>query len=458
MSKSSKKCCDYQIRWKNYRPFEDTGWLTLRPITILIGTNNSGKSSVLSPLLLLNQTIKSHDVETPILTQGPLVDVGNFRDFVHLHDQSRKVFFGLRFHTHEIPNKCKPVGAYPPGGMAITFASDDKSHQIKLIKNELSDVFNRPYTAHTVGSGSTRYSLSGPLDNTGMKKREQKAIKNTVPVNFLFSPNATLYAYEKFGSVKNPSSKSEQFSKPFSHYLQVLGFTYSSIRAFFSDISYVGPLRKKLERYYRVAAESPLTVGTQGENAPNLFRQKQKLLQKETNNWIKKFEFGTALRCQNLTNDLFELLFVDGKKETNVADAGFGASQVLPLIIQALAAPKDSLTIVEQPEIHLNPRLQGTLSDLFVHMAKAGHRVLVETHSEHLLIRLRRLVASGEISSKDVGIYFVEKQNDVSKIREVTIEENGHISREQWPQGFFDDTLRESLALASAQSNSQREH
>jgi predicted ATPase len=85
------------------------------------------------------------------------------------------------------------------------------------------------------------------------------------------------------------------------------------------------------------------------------------------------------------------------------------------------------LTIAEQPEIHLNPRLQYVLADLFVEMANSDHRVIVETHSEHLLFRLRRLVADGKIDHKRVAIYFVEKVNGVSGIRRVDLLGNGHV-------------------------------
>lgn len=76
---------------------------------------------------------------------------------------------------------------------------------------------------------------------------------------------------------------------------------------------------------------------------------------------------------------------------------GFGACQVFPLIVQAIVSDKESLTICEQPEIHLNPRAQTTLANLVVFMANNDKRVLVETHSEHLLLRLRTLLAEGSI-------------------------------------------------------------
>ena len=130
--------------------------------------------------------------------------------------------------------------------------------------------------------------------------------------------------------------------------------------------------------------------------------------------------------------------------------------QVLPLIVQALMAPVDTIIIAEQPEIHLNPRLQGLLADLFVRMAKSNHRIIVETHSEHLLLRLRRLVAEGLIDAEDIALYYVEKRDGRSQIRLVSINADGNIPSDEWPKGFFEDSLRESFALAKAQSSRSR--
>lgn len=168
---------------------------------------------------------------------------------------------------------------------------------------------------------------------------------------------------------------------------------------------------------------------------------------------MQRFEFGESLELHNMSEDLFSLTFNTKSKQTNIADAGFGASQVLPLVVQALAALRNSITLAEQPEIHLNPRLQVVLADLFVNMANADHRLVVETHSEHLLLRVRRLVARGEISPDKVAIYFVEKRGDASHIRQIPLGENGDIEPDVWPAGFFEDSLREAIGLASEQAS-----
>ncbi|MBW8723232.1 MAG: DUF3696 domain-containing protein, partial [Polaromonas sp.] len=116
-----------------------------------------------------------------------------------------------------------------------------------------------------------------------------------------------------------------------------------------------------------------------------------------------------------------------------------------------------SITIAEQPEIHLNPRLQCILADLFVQMATSGHRIVVETHSEHLIVSLRKLIAEQKISPDQVGLYFVERTATASTIREIPISKNGNIEREAWPKGFFDEALREALALATAQAKQNKD-
>lgn len=440
---------NYQIRWKNYRRFEDTGWVTLKPLTILLGANNGGKSSIVSPLLLLSQTLASTDREVPLLPFGPLIDLGSYKDFVHLHQTERELFFGLRFHTHGKKSKLKPVGTYPPGGIEITFGKDTKPELLKLKKVEVTDIYDRPYFGRTAGEKG--FTLSGAISTDEMKAEERNAIESAAPMNFLFSPNDVLYKLDD-QKTKDKESKPTPFTKQFSHYLRAVGFTHTYVRALFEQLSYVGPLRAKLKRFYRVSPEMPDTVGAQGEHAANLFRRQTKKLKPSVDRWIKKFEFGDELRYVDLTSDLFQLEFKAGAENTNVADAGFGASQVLPLIIQAAAAPHDSLTIAEQPEIHLNPRLQCVLADLFAEMATSGHRIVVETHSEHLIVRLRRLVAEGKIAPDQVGLYFVEKTDGVSGIREIPIQGNGSIERNLWPAGFFEDGLREALALATVQS------
>jgi predicted ATPase len=442
---------DLEIRWKNYRASEDTKWVKIPALTVLIGPNNSGKTSVISPLLLLNQTMASRDAMTPLVTRGRLVDAGPFKNIVHNHDTFRHLFFGLRYHTHEVKGKIGKIGDYPPGAAEITLVAGKQPEDIVLQRYALFDILQRPFLSQTRNNSGTYTLKSESLKLT--KSRERTVIRQAKPINFLFSPSTALRALQAPPKNRGEKISLVEPSRGFLTYVSALNAAFGDLGDLFRNVSYVGPLREPPRRYYPIASEMPISVGSRGEHMANLVRRRLPDLRGRLDSWIKRFEFGKRLVVQYLSNELFSLSFENDSRpsQTNIADAGFGASQVLPLIVQALAAAPQSLTIAEQPEIHLNPRLQYLLADLFVEMANSDHRVIVETHSEHLLLRLRRLVASGKIERSKVAIYFVEKKDGISSIRHIPLEKNGHIEAEIWPKGFFEDSLRESLALAAAQ-------
>jgi predicted ATPase len=443
---------DYEIRWKNYRAFEDTDWIKIRPLTVLIGPNNSGKTSVTSPLLLLDQTMSSRDAITPLLTRGPLIDAGSFKNIVHNHDTTKTLFLGLRYHLHDETEakKIGKIGTFGPGGLELTLKAGKRFEEIVMQRFALFDVINRPFLQQDRGHDGS-YTLK--TDAFKLRSREVQAIHDSQPLNFLFSPSVAIRRLQTQGKNKGEKVSLVPPSSGFVMYINALSACFGELGDIFRDLAYVGPLRERPRRYYSISGEMPISVGSSGEHMANLVRKRLPALEDHLNSWIRRFEFGKGLIVDPLSDEFFSLSFVDEEsRRTNIAEAGFGASQVLPLIVQALAARTQSLTIAEQPEIHLNPRLQFLLADLFVEMANSDHRVIVETHSEHLLLRLRRLVADGKIDHKKVAIYFVEKTKGVSKIRHMSLERNGHIPYETWPKGFFEDTLGESLALAAAQS------
>jgi predicted ATPase len=447
---------DYEIRWKHYRAFEDTDWIKIRPVTVLIGANNSGKTSVTSPLLLLDQTFASRDTTTPLVTRGPLVDAGSFKNIIHNHDVTKHLFLGLRYHLHKLSARdpVGKIGSYPPGGIELTMATGKDPENIELREFALFDVHNRWFLRQTQDDKgffdleSEAFKIKSP--------KERKAIRESKPINFLFSPSVAFRRLQSQGKKKGERVSVVEPSRGFVTYLNALSACFGELGELFSELTYVGPLREHPKRYYPLSDVVPISVGSRGENMANLVRRRLPELKDKLDEWIRRFEFGDGLEISNLSEEFFSLSFVSANQSirTNIADAGFGASQVLPLIVQAFAASVGSLTIAEQPEIHLNPHLQYLLADLLVEMANADHRVIVETHSEHLLLRLRRLVADGKIKHDKVAIYFVEKASGISTIRPIDLTTNGHIP--SWPRGFFEDSLGESLALAAAQSRNAK--
>lgn len=151
-----------------------------------------------------------------------------------------------------------------------------------------------------------------------------------------------------------------------------------------------------------------------------------------------------------------DLVLIDKRSKTPVShrDVGIGVSQVLPVLVLAYASTGKMIAI-EQPEIHLHPALQAELGDVFLESAlgESGNRFLIETHSEHLLLRIMRRMrqtASGEelpegvpaVRPEDVAVLFVEPDGGHSLVREMPLNERGELVK-AWPGGFFEESMRE---------------
>lgn len=155
---------------------------------------------------------------------------------------------------------------------------------------------------------------------------------------------------------------------------------------------------------------------------------------------------------------LDELIMIDRRSNTIVShrDVGIGVSQVLPVLVGAYASQKQIIAI-EQPEIHLHPALQADLGDVFIQSAlgEGKNRFLIETHSEHLILRVMRRMretSNGDlpkgvpqVTPKDVCVLFVQPKGTSSAVRHLELDEEGQLL-DAWPGGFFEEGYRERFA------------
>jgi predicted ATPase len=152
-----------------------------------------------------------------------------------------------------------------------------------------------------------------------------------------------------------------------------------------------------------------------------------------------------------MTDRYFEVIvknFYTGEEE-NLTDVGFGCSQVLPVMIAGFNVGEGGVFIVQEPEIHLHPKAQAALGSVFKLLYKRGIQLIIETHSEHLMLRLQSYVARGDIKAEDVNVYYVDPAAKMKKKDPIKIEiaEDGYF-REEWPKGFFPERLQEAKRLA----------
>lgn len=143
-----------------------------------------------------------------------------------------------------------------------------------------------------------------------------------------------------------------------------------------------------------------------------------------------------------------ELVLVDQRTSTVVThrDVGIGISQVLPVLVMAYGS-RGKLLAMEQPEIHLHPALQAELADVFIEAALGPRQntFILETHSEHLILRLMRRIREGKVSSDDIGVVFVEPLARGSRFLDLRIDEEGDFI-DEWPGGFFEESFHEKFA------------
>lgn len=211
----------------------------------------------------------------------------------------------------------------------------------------------------------------------------------------------------------------------------------------------MSPFRRPPERLYIFSGTSPKDVGYQGDLLPDLLFRRPELVE-ETDKWLKKLDMGYALDVKSVrenSGDLFEVRLIDTRRKepVNVAlpDVGFGISQLLPFIVQSLLSQEQIISI-EQPEVHVHPKLQADLGDLLAHAIKEPrqNRFIVETHSEHLILRLQRLVREEQIEPQDISVVYISRGPEGAKAVRLHLDDEGDFI-DEWPNGFFLERLRE---------------
>lgn len=262
----------------------------------------------------------------------------------------------------------------------------------------------------------------------------------------------------------------------------ILSSASEELKQYFSSkVRYLGPLREPPKPLYPLEALSdPTDIGYRGEHTAavldlNKSRQIRYIRppQKGRSTSPTTAPLQTAvvswLNYMDLVQDVetgdrgkfgreLQVRMSDVPKSHDLTNVGVGVSQVLPIVVMALLAPEDSVLVLEQPELHLHPRVQTRLGDFLLSLAQLGKQCIIETHSEHLIYRLRRRVAESEDETLAdlIGLYFVERVNGETDLRPSLMSRFGAIN--DWPSGFFDEsqTEAESIVLAASEKR-QRE-
>lgn len=437
---------------KNFRSLKKQTHIELKPITILCGVNSCGKTSIIKSLLLLKQTLMSKDAENAVTLEGPYQFAQNLKNLLFILGEQND---SLLEYTFKLANEKKDLGN-------ISFSI-------------------KPYTSKNKGSILSWFNITDTNGNFFKISRNSHGeyipqsnidFKTTLPSEIIEKIDETVVVVQNFLPYKfflKNIKKKICLSAPL-FVLDVAENTKSNLcetlenfRKSIQHISYLGPLRALPQLAYLQFSDSDINLDDSGSNcAQILWKHSNDKIQFNKEKMIllealdKSFELlGINHSIKVARKEIVYSLNVNVSKKSRhavpITDVGFGVSQLLPVILKGLMGNKNSLIILEQPEIHLHPSCKANLADLFITWANDGKRMLVETHSAELIDRLRlRIIENPEL--KDIiNVIFVspgERIEDGSRIQEIHMDEMGVPL--EWPSGFCDESTKQAEQIIFA--------
>ncbi len=423
------------ISMKNFKSWADSGQVKLAPLTGFFGANSSGKSSLLQMLLLLKQTIRSEEVLF-FGDENSLVNLGSFDEVIHCHNRVAQL---------ELEFGCE--------------LREPRPIVISLEEGLLDETMIDGFTFNTVLSARygeplvQRFQYVAPGDVPHMiwnasGYREGDLILNGH--NLGYAAVETCYGIPSW-SDRPETTWDRTFLREFS----------SLFEAFFSDLYYLASTRAEPRRQDRWEGEHPIDVGQRGHDVISaLLSARVKHLgqnEKHISAWLQKMKLAHSFSLDNHGDDGkdYEIRIRKNAESPAVTlvDMGYGLSQFLPVLVLCYYVPKGSMLILEQPGIHLHPMVQSQLADLLIEVVtERGLQVIVESHSEHLLVRLQRRIAEGKVCRDKVGLYFCrnDEAEGVSSLEPLEVDRVGNIRN--WPENFFGDVMGDMFAITDAQA------
>ena len=434
------------IRVKNFKSWEDSDKVELAPLTGFFGTNSSGKSSLLQMLLLLKQNV-GHSNLQPIIFFGDtnsLVNLGGFHEVIHRHEQEEQL---------ELEFGCK---LKEPFKMQIHGEKTGGQHgDVPVLIDNLT--FNT--VIHQVGIDLLidrfRYSFES------CKIPEVEWLRGALQHTDLLGH----HRLQRIGIINC-------YGGPHQHQphglLRPLSFAFEKL---FSDVYYLGPTRVDPQRRYNWPGGHPQHIRQWGNQTidallsarvrklKTLHQQEEVPIEDRVSHWLQEMDlahsFSLDWKSQGSTEYEVRIQKSLGSPAVTLVDMGYGLGQFLPVLVLCHYAPEGSTLILEQPGIHLHPKVQSQLADLLIEViTERNLQILIESHSEHLLNRLQRRIAEEKISADQTALYFCQHVNGASKIDKLDMDEFGNIAN--WPENFFGDEMGDLFAMTEAQREREK--
>ncbi|MBD8096000.1 AAA family ATPase [Pseudomonas fluorescens] len=465
------------IKIKNFKAFSEWQSLTLAPITLIYGPNSSGKSSIIHSIMLLKQSLTRPSTQGGLVSNGEYVDLGDFSSMVNGHDIKKDISFKLSYTARKTtPDDILRRSSF--GQSHIRHYDFDYAYS-GTGNNSSYEGFSYLKSIHIGVTNEKKAPIFDAVFNSSLKEnsKDPLAKRLTGAKTFTLKTEDSVANYlerrtrswEKLklddikSVLKNTEFQSDlNFSTPSMAIVQnkpnstfsmtsgvvlnlTMGEIASDLKEKFISVTYLGPLRSHPSRFYAPRGDQNESVGKLGENVARFIYEQSPEITKKINFWFERFEIPYELSARsigdNVTGTVICLQLKDTRSNIVVgpSDVGFGIGQMLPIIVEGIVRD-DSVICVEQPEIHLHPRLQAHLADFIIETSKTNQWI-IETHSESLLLRLQHRIFQG-LKKERISINYVEPTQHGGEIINIPLDEDGDFQRE-FPDGFFEERLRE---------------
>ncbi|MBL9105416.1 MAG: AAA family ATPase [Myxococcales bacterium] len=461
------------IRLRNFRSLRDTGDVELRPIVLLVGGNDTGKSSLLRFFPLLEQTARAAAL-TPLLWYADAgdVDFGEFSQTLlrgaadpwievsaATAGPGRRTGWPLQFTARIVAGQdgrsrverlvveclgdSVSLDVAPDGGLVALRLNDvplPAVAGVRLVQRTPGPIL------HLEGDELVAFTVERIVEVVAAQVEGKLTLDELVRIveTIAYGPGEHLLA--SLGSVRGGrfwrdamagvtadgelvcQIKALAFLRQLDRALEDLA---DAVRDHARGVRYLGPFRRPPQRYHRRTEFGLGQLGRDGSNLAMLLDALPAAERDAFSAWLRR-HFGFGAHAERLGAHVCVMVDQAAQHSLNVADTGCGTAELLPVVAQCWLAgrhphipdtgPATTLLAVEQPELHLHPSRQAPLADMFLATARAladagqSACLCIETHSEAMLRRFGQLVAAGAVRPDELTILRFDPDGDATTV------------------------------------------
>lgn len=410
-----------------YKAISQPVTLNVKPLTLIAGANSSGKSSFVQPFLMMKQTIDAAFDTGPLLLNGPNVRLTRWEQAI---------------------SRGKSRSAKRPNlQIGVTLGGEHFLNRYRWVSGEGIVLAE---TEYGVGDDKHRFTptMSTAQIRENLRDRDLSLLASLKDSDSFKSRSIEMSIGEQFGFL-NPNivlgqdrasvrlaplyrDYSETFIELLSSMMHVPGLRGNPSRAY-ASASIGGPFTGTMEKYV-----ASLLDAWQRDDLKSGTKLKQVAGDLEALGLTWKV---TAKRLDDVQLELLVGRMPHAQQGgaqdlVNIADVGFGVSQILPVIVSLHAAERGQIVYIEQPEIHLHPRAQAGVANALVAAAVRGVIVIAETHSSLVVRAVQTAVARGDIAPADVSLNWFSRDADTGHTRLSAVQPDRRGRVGDWPVDF----------------------